>query len=96
MKILALRNQIGRLPALRQRPKLTLSDRFLWAWLSSLWNGWKSRVSIFKPIAKHSARSGRYFVMAYNNDRTTEVWSDDGVPHLLTECGRVREGCLVR
>ena len=27
---------------------VSAADRFLWAWLSSLWNGWESRVSIFK------------------------------------------------
>jgi len=32
-----------------KRPKLSASDRFLWAWLASVWNGWESRVSIIKP-----------------------------------------------
>jgi transposase InsO family protein len=27
---------------------LSPADRFLWAWLSSVWNGWESRVSIVK------------------------------------------------
>jgi len=31
-----------------KRPKLTPADRFLWVWLSSVWNGWQSSVSIMK------------------------------------------------
>jgi hypothetical protein len=49
LEILALRHQIGVLQRSVKRPKLSAADRFLWAWLSSLWNGWESRVSIFKP-----------------------------------------------
>ena len=32
-----------------KRPKLSAADRFLWAWLCSVWNGWQSVVSIVKP-----------------------------------------------
>jgi hypothetical protein len=46
LEILALRLQIGVLQRSVKRPKLTASDRFLWSWLSSLWNDWQSRVSI--------------------------------------------------
>jgi len=31
-----------------KRPKLTPADRLLWVWLSSVWNGWQSSVSIMK------------------------------------------------
>ncbi len=48
LEILALRHQIGVLQRSVKRPKLTAADRFLWAWLSSVWNGWESRVSIIK------------------------------------------------
>jgi putative transposase len=48
LEILALRHQIGVLQRSVKRPKLTAADRFLWAWLSSVWNGWESRVSIVK------------------------------------------------
>ena len=48
-EILALRHQIGVLQRSVKRAKLTAADRFLWAWLSSIWNGWQSRVSITKP-----------------------------------------------
>src|SRR5215211_4257316 len=48
LEILALRHQIGVLQRSVKRPKLTAADRCLWAWLSSVWNGWESRVSIVK------------------------------------------------
>jgi hypothetical protein len=48
LEILALRHQIGVLQRSVKRPKLSPADRFLWAWLSSIWNGWESRVSIVK------------------------------------------------
>ena len=43
-----MRHQIGVLQRSVKRPKLTAADRCLWAWLSSVWNGWESRVSIVK------------------------------------------------
>ena len=48
LEILALRHQISVLQRSVKRPKLTIADRFLWAWLSSVWSGWQSRVSIIK------------------------------------------------
>lgn len=48
LEILALRHQIGVLQRSVKRPKLTAADRFFWAWISSVWNGWESRVSIIK------------------------------------------------
>ena len=48
LEILALRHQIGVLQRSVNRPKLTHADRCLWAWLSSAWDGWQSRLSIFK------------------------------------------------
>jgi hypothetical protein len=46
LEILALRHQIGVLRRSVKRPKLTAADRFFWTWISSVWNGWESRVSI--------------------------------------------------
>ena len=43
-----MRHQLGVLQRSVKRPKLSPADRFLWAWLSSVWNGWESRVSIVK------------------------------------------------
>ena len=50
LEILALRHQIGVLQRSVKRPKLSPADRCLWVWvwLSSVWDGWQSRVSIIK------------------------------------------------
>jgi putative transposase len=48
LEILALRHQIGVLQRSVKRPKLTPADRCLWVWLSSVWDGWQSRLSIFQ------------------------------------------------
>jgi len=48
LEILALRHQVGVLQRSVKRPKLTTADRFLWAGLSSIWNGWESGLSILK------------------------------------------------
>jgi hypothetical protein len=46
LEILALRHPLGVLQRSVQRPKLTPADRFLWAWLSAIWNDWQSSVFI--------------------------------------------------
>jgi transposase InsO family protein len=46
---LALRHQITVLQRGRKRLPLNAADRFLWVWLSRLWAGWRSALSIFKP-----------------------------------------------
>jgi transposase InsO family protein len=48
LEILALRHQIGVLQRSVKRPKLTLADRLLWAWLCTVWHDWKSGVFIMK------------------------------------------------
>ena len=48
LEILALRHQLGVLQRSVKRPKLSPADRLLWAWFSSVWNGWESRVFIVK------------------------------------------------
>jgi len=56
---LALRHQIGVLHrSAGKRPKLTLSDRLLWIYLSRLWRDWRSALAIVKPetvVAWHRA-----------------------------------------
>ena len=32
-----------------KRPKLTVADRFLWAWLAEVWRDWRSTLVIVKP-----------------------------------------------
>ncbi len=47
---LALRHQINVLRrGVRRRLRLSSADRFLWAWLSRLWRGWRSALVIVKP-----------------------------------------------
>jgi len=48
LEILALRHQIGVLRRSVRRPKLTPADRFLWAWLPTAWQDWKSAAFIMK------------------------------------------------
>jgi putative transposase len=49
IEILALRHQLGILQRSVKRPKLTATDRFLWAWLSTVWADWRSALVIVKP-----------------------------------------------
>ena len=48
LEILALRHQIGVLQRSVKRPKLRPADRFLWAWLCTVWQDWKSGVFIMQ------------------------------------------------
>ena len=46
---LALRHQLGVLRRSVKRPKLTSTDRLLWAWLCKVWIDWRSSLVIVKP-----------------------------------------------
>jgi transposase InsO family protein len=46
---LALRHQLGVLHRSVKRPKLAPPDRLLWAWLSTVWNDWRSALVIVQP-----------------------------------------------
>jgi putative transposase len=48
LEILALRHQLAVLQRSVKRPKLTPADRFLWAWLCTVWKDWQSSVFIVK------------------------------------------------
>ena len=50
LELLALRHQIHVITRSRPlRPRLPLSDRLLWVWLSRVWHGWRSALVIVKP-----------------------------------------------
>jgi putative transposase len=49
LEILALRRQVGVLQRSVKRSKLTAADRFLWAWLSAVWEDWLPSAVIMKP-----------------------------------------------
>ena len=49
LEILALRHQLGVLQRSVKRPRLTASDRFLWARLSSTWRDWRSALILVQP-----------------------------------------------
>src|SRR5260370_42648476 len=46
---LALRHQLGVLRRSVKRPRMTSVERLLWAWLSEVWNDWRSSLVIVKP-----------------------------------------------
>lgn len=46
---LALRHQLCVLRRSVKRPKLSPADRLLWAWLSEVWNDWRSSLVMVKP-----------------------------------------------
>jgi putative transposase len=72
---LALRHQLGVLRRSVKRPKLTSADRLLWAWLSEVWNDWRSALVIVKPetvIAWH--RKG--FRLSGLGESVTANWAD--------------------
>jgi hypothetical protein len=49
-EILALRHQLSVVHRSRRaRLRLTSPDRILWAWLSSVWRGWRSALHVVSP-----------------------------------------------
>ena len=46
---LALRQQLAVLQRTTKRPKLRKRDRIFWVWLSKLWPGWRSALTIVQP-----------------------------------------------
>src|SRR5262245_43434195 len=57
LEVLALRHQLQVLQRCRpRRLRLSKTDRWLWAWLSRSWSGWRTALVIVKPdtvIAYH-------------------------------------------
>jgi putative transposase len=46
---LALRHQLAVYKQTIHRPRLRLSDRLLWMWLSRLWSGWEATLAFVQP-----------------------------------------------
>jgi hypothetical protein len=47
--LLALRHQLNVLQRSVKRPKLTVADRFFWAWLAATWWDWRSALILVQP-----------------------------------------------
>jgi hypothetical protein len=64
LEILALHHQLSALQRSVKRPKLTAADRFLWAWLSAVWEDWQPSSVIMTPatvIGWHRKGSGLFW-----------------------------------
>ena len=73
LEILALRHQLAVYQHSIKRPQLQPSDRFLWAWLSRLWNGWRQALEFVQPRT----------VIAWQKKRFRDYWrrlSQSGKP----------------
>jgi putative transposase len=46
---LALRQQLAVYKRVQKRPRLRPTDRAFWAWLSRLWDGWKTPLILVSP-----------------------------------------------
>jgi hypothetical protein len=58
LEILALRHQLIVLQRSVKRPKLTAADRFLWAWLSAVWEDWQPSTVILRSGAVQPLKRG--------------------------------------
>jgi len=78
LEVLALRHHLQVLQRSRpRRVRLAKADRWLWAWLSRSWSGWRTALVIMKPrvIARDFACSGRGRVVDASGDRPSPPMS---------------------
>jgi transposase InsO family protein len=91
LEILALRHQLGVLKRSVKKPKLTPSDRLLWAWLCELWNDWRSSLVIVKPetvIAWHRKGFRLFWTLKVRRGRTGRPSVSNEVRELIRKMSR--------
>jgi hypothetical protein len=92
VEILALRHQIGVLRrSAKKRPRLTVADRFFWAWLSGVWAGWRSALVIVKPetvIAWHRKGFRLFWTWKVRHGRTGRPTVSQEVRDLIRSMSR--------
>jgi len=84
MEFIALRHQVAVYKQSIARPKLRLTDRLLWVWLSRLWPGWQQALAFVQPRT----------VVAWQKRRFKNYWrrlSQSGKPGRPTISQEVRE-----
>jgi hypothetical protein len=99
LEILALRHQLGVLQRSVKRPKLSPADRFLWARLSSVWNGWESRVSIVKTatvIGWHRKGFGLFWSWKIRHGKRGRPAVPKEIRQLIRMLSRENPLCRVR
>ena len=99
LEILALRHQIGVLQRSVKRPKLTATDRLLWAWLCSVWNGWEARLAIVKAttvIGWHRQGFGLFWRWKIRHGKPGRPAVPKEVRELIRRLSRENPLCRVR
>ena len=61
----AVRHQLNVYQRRQPRPKLRTVDRFLWAWASRIWRGWREELTLVKPAT----------VIAWQRKRFRDYWA---------------------
>ena len=86
---LALRQQLAVLRPSVRRPKLRNRDRIFWAWLSRLWKGWRSALTIVQPeIVVKWHRSGFRLYWRWRSHTTGRPRKDLVIRDLIREMSR--------
>ena len=86
---LALRQQLAVLRRSVRRPRLRNRDRIFWAWLSRLWKGWRSALTIVQPesVVKWH-RSGFRLYWRWRSHTTGRPRKDLVIRDLIREMSR--------
>jgi hypothetical protein len=106
LEFLALRHQVQVLQrSQRRRFRLAHADRWLWAWLSHVWRGWRTALVIVKPetvvawhrkgfrlfwMWKSRRRTGRPRVSQGNYRKPQSIADPAGAIHSVVKTARTR------